>query len=308
MSEPSPTQHPTAQHPTAQQPVTGVIHDIGYRRYTGPRDGDARIAFSLYVTALKHAYGLGRSGRSKVLPFLLLGLTLLPAVIMVGVVAMFGFDEQVRTYAAYTNTVQVLVSIFAASQAPTIFSRDLRSRSIVLYLARPLSARTSALVRWAALATACLIFILAPQLVLYVGGLLSRLDAGDETLSFLKALPLDLLLAAMLASITGLIASMALRRGFAVVGSILAVLVVSTALSAVQAIAAEFDSPRTGEISGLFSPWALVNGLASVMDAGVEVITPPQGAVMVSAYVLAALLMAALPVLALVARFRKAGR
>lgn len=297
-----------SERPMGQQPATGVIHDIGYRRYTGTRESDGRIALSLYLTALKHAYGLGRSGRSKVLPFLLLALTVLPAVIMVGAVAMFGFGEQVMTYAEYTNTVQVLVSIFAAAQAPTIFSRDLRSRSIVLYLARPLSATTSALIRWAALATACLSFIVAPQLVLYAGGLLSRLGARDETVSLLKALPLDLLLAAMLASITGLIASMALRRGFAVVGSILAVLVVSTAVSMVQAISSEVGSERVGEIAGLFSPWSLVNGLAAAMDAGVDVITPPDGAAMVSAYVLAALLMAALPALALVARFRKAGR
>lgn len=291
-----------------EQPATGVIHDIGYRRYTGPREGDARIALSLYVTALKHAYGLGRSGRSKILPFLLLALTLLPAVIMVGVVAMFEFDEPVMSYASYTNTVQVLVSIFAAAQAPAIFSRDLRSRSIVLYLARPLSAATSALIRWAALMTACLIFILVPQIILYAGGLLSRLEADTETLSLLKTLPLDLLLAAMLASVTGLIASLALRRGFAVVGSILAVLVVSTALSMVQAISSEVGSERVGQIAGLFSPWSLVNGLAAAADAGVEVITPPEGAVMVTAYVLAALLTAALPALALVARFRKAGR
>lgn len=291
-----------------EQPATGVIHDIGYRRYSGPRDGDGRIAFSLYLTALRHAYGLGRSGRSKILPFLLLALTLLPAVIMVGVVAMFGFDEPVMSYASYTNTVQVLVSIFAAAQAPAIFSRDLRSRSIVLYLARPLSAATSALIRWAALATACLIFVVAPQIVLFAGAALSRLDASTETLSLLKTLPLDLLLAAMLASVTGLIASMALRRGFAVVGSILAVLVVSTAVAMVQAISSEVGSERVGEVAGLFSPWSLVNGLAAAADAGVDVITPPDGAMMVSAYVLVGLLTAALPALALVARFRKAGR
>lgn len=292
----------------SEQPATGVIHDIGYRRYSGPREGDARIALSLYLTALRHAYGLGRSGRSKILPFLLLALTLLPAVIMVGVVAMFGFDEPVMSYASYTNTVQVLVSIFAAAQAPAIFSRDLRSRSIVLYLARPLSAAASALIRWAALATACLIFVVAPQIVLYAGAMLSRLDASTETLSLLKTLPLDLLLAAMLASVTGLIASMALRRGFAVVGSILAVLVVSRAVAMVQAISSEVGSERVGEVAGLFSPWSLVNGLAATADAGVDVITPPDGAVMVSAYVLAGLLTAALPALVLVARFRKAGR
>ena len=44
---------------------TGVIHDLGYRRYDGPRDGVAIIARTLYVTGLRYAFGLGRSGKSK---------------------------------------------------------------------------------------------------------------------------------------------------------------------------------------------------------------------------------------------------
>lgn len=57
---------------------SGVIHDIGYRGYDGPREGTGALALSLYVTGLRHAFGLGRSSRSKVLPFLLLGLGALP--------------------------------------------------------------------------------------------------------------------------------------------------------------------------------------------------------------------------------------
>ena len=36
------------------------------------------------------------------------------------------------------ENIQVLVTLFAAAQAPVLVSRDLRHRSIVLYLARPL--------------------------------------------------------------------------------------------------------------------------------------------------------------------------
>ena len=60
---------------------SGVIHDLGYRRYDGPRDGTATIARTLYVTGLRHTYGLGRSGKSKILPFILLamaGVVVLP--------------------------------------------------------------------------------------------------------------------------------------------------------------------------------------------------------------------------------------
>ena len=52
----------------------GVIHDIGYQRYTGPRLGRGYITRSLYVHSLRSAFGLGRSGKAKVFPFIVVGL------------------------------------------------------------------------------------------------------------------------------------------------------------------------------------------------------------------------------------------
>ena len=127
--------------PDAGRP--GVIHDLGYRHFDGIREGTPAIARNLFVTGLRHAYGLGRSGKSKVMPFLLLAMSLLPATIVVGVVVLTGLGELPVSYADYTNQTQLLVSLFAASQAPVLFSRDLRHRSIVLYFARPLSAPSS---------------------------------------------------------------------------------------------------------------------------------------------------------------------
>ena len=285
---------------------TGVIHDLGYRRYDGPRDGVGAIAATLYVTGLRHAFGLGRSGKSKVLPFLLLALSVVPATIVVGVVTFFGIGELPITYADYTNQTQLLVSLFAAAQAPVLLARDLRYRSIVLYLARPLPAHLIALTRWLSLATALVIFMLLPVLVLYVGGLLAGLDVSDQTTDLLKAAALLVLAAAMLAAITGLISSVSLRRGFAVVGSILALVVLPGVVTAVQAIASEEGAETVGVAAGLASPWSLVTGLADSWGAGVTVFTPPSGA-WVAAYVGMAVLVAVLGVGALVVRFRRVG-
>ena len=56
----------------SEQPAVsrGVIHDLGYRGYAGAREGTGAIARTLFLTGLRHCFGLGRSGRSKVLPFL----------------------------------------------------------------------------------------------------------------------------------------------------------------------------------------------------------------------------------------------
>ena len=247
---------------------SGVIHDIGYRGYDGPREGTGALVLSLYVTGLRHAFGLGRSGRSKVLPFLLLGLGALPAVIVIGVVTMVGLDELPISYAAYLSQIQMLVTLFAAAQAPVLVSRDLRHRSIVLYLARPLSPALFALTRWASLATAILVFTLLPTIVLYLGGLLAGLDAGEQTPVFLRSVALQVLLAAVLAGVTGLISAWALRRGFAVVASIVVLIVVAGVVRIVQEIADYEVITTVGEVAGLFSPWALHNGLAEAWDAG----------------------------------------
>ena len=284
----------------------GVIHDLGYRHYDGVRDGTATIARTLFVTGLRHAYGLGRSGKSKVMPFILLAMSVLPALIVVGVVVLTGLDSLPVSYADYSNQTQLLISLFAAAQAPVLFSRDLRHRSIVLYLARPLAAEVFALVRWLSLTVAVWLFMSVPTLLLYLGAMLSGLDKSDQTTSLLKAVALQVLLAMLIAGISGLISSVSLRRGFAVVGSVMALIVLAGVVTAVQAISAEEDADSAATIVGLFSPWSLYSGLANAWDAGIDTFVPVDGAWPL-AYALVALLLVAGTLLGLVARFRKVG-
>jgi ABC-2 type transport system permease protein len=48
---------------------SGVIHDIGYQRYTGPRLGRGYAIRSLYLHSLRTAFGLGRSAKAKIFPW-----------------------------------------------------------------------------------------------------------------------------------------------------------------------------------------------------------------------------------------------
>ena len=240
-------------------PRPGVIHDLGYRHYEGRRDGTGTIALTLFTTGLRHVYGLGRSGKSKILPFLLLGMSALPAVIVVGVVVLTGSSELPITYAGYVNQTQLLISLFAAAQAPVLFSRDLRHRSIVLYLARPLSAPIFAITRWLSLTVSHPGS--SPRSRRCCSSSVPCSPASTSPTrrpSLLKALCLQVLLAILLAGITGLISSVSLRRGFAVVGSVMALIVLSGVVTAVQGISDAEDSEGIGVVAGLFSPWSLL--------------------------------------------------
>ena len=113
-------------------------------------------------------------------------------------------------------------------------------------------------------------------------------------------------LPAYVAGISGLISSVSLRRGFAVVGSVMALIVLTGVITAVQAISAEEDADAVATTVGLFSPWSLYTGLADAWDAGVDMFVPVEGAWPL-AYVLVAVLLVGATLLGLVARFRKVG-
>lgn len=257
----------------------GVIHDIGYRPYSGPRLATGDAARSLFGTGLLNAYGIGRSGKAKALPMVLLAMMVVPAAIMVAVMVTLGLTEGFLDYGSYPVTMMLLIVIFVAAQAPVLFSRDLRSGAISLYLARPLSATAYALVRWASLFVAILVFIVLPVIVLYIGALTAEADVGEHTADFLAALVGIILLAAVLATLSGLVAAHTRRRGLSVGVTIIALLVSTGVVTAVMGIAEAQGNETVGLLAGLFSPFSLVDGVqAALLDGQSSFLTPPEGA------------------------------
>lgn len=309
MSSPSDAPSTPESRESPSRP-TGVIHDLGYRPYGGPRLGEGPVAWSFFVTGLRNTYGLGRSARSKVLPMILLGLMLLPALILVGVLVqakdILDLDEQIVAYSTYPLTTQLLISVFVASQAPALISRDLRFRTITLYLARPMRRSVYVLVRLASLSVATFVLIGAPLLLMYLGGLLADLPPGRETGRFLGAIVGAALLAACLAGLAALVAALTIRRGLAVTAVIVVLLVSYTVVSTIQGIAVGAEREIVGEVAGLFSPYTLVNGLqVFLFDSPDATPTPPSSDAMGVVYVVATLLTVLGSIGGLLLRYRK---
>jgi len=297
-------------HPSDPRGIAprGVIHDIGYRPYTGPRVGDWTVARSLFVTGLRNCYGLGRSGKSKVLPLLLLVFMVLPALVLVAVMVQTKVDEQLLPYARYAMVTQLLVSVFVAAQAPALISRDLRFCTITLYFARPLRRSTFALVRLASLTVAVFVLLVAPLLLLLAGGLLADLTVWGQVRDFLAAAAAVLVLAAILAGLSGLVAAVTTKRGLGVAAVIVVLLVSYTVVSSIQGIAVDQHEDTLGQAAGLFSPFTLVDGLQHwAFGAPGSTAAPPEGAGMGVAFLLVTLLAMAGSVGGLLLRYRKAG-
>lgn len=289
---------------------TGVIHDLGYRPYHGPRLSPGSVAWSFFLTGLRNTYGLGRSARSKVLPMMLLGLMLLPALILVGVLVqardLLGLDEQIVAYSTYPITTQLLVSVFVAAQAPALISRDLRFGTITLYLARPMSRPAYVLVRMASLTVATFILVGLPLLVLYVGGLLAELPFGRETGRFLGAGLGALLLAACLSGLAALVAALTVRRGLAVAAVIVVLVVSYTVVSTIQGIATETGTDTVGEVAGVFSPYTLANGVqVFCFDSPAATESPPDSTAMGLLYIAAVIVTILGSLVALMFRYRR---
>ena len=124
----------------------GRVYDLGFRRYEGPREGRRRAVLSVYKDGLRAAMGLGRGGRAKVLPWVFIGASLLPAFIMALVAGSLDrlasdFDpSSIPTLSDYYSIASVVLLLFAAVVGPELFCPDRRNKVISLYLVRPLTA------------------------------------------------------------------------------------------------------------------------------------------------------------------------
>ena len=281
----------------------GAIHDIGYRHYDGPRMGPSYIQRSLFVETFRGAYGLGRSARSKVMPFVLLAVMVLPALVVGIVTSYVGLDSLPMSYTGYVMTLSVAVTVFLGSQSPVVMSRDLRFRVVALYFSRPLSRRQYVQAKYAGMATALFLLLGLPITLLLAGALLAELPLGEQLPDYFRAMAGAALYALVLGGIGLVVAAMTPRRGVGV-AAVVGVLLISSGLqAAVMAILGERDSGY----SGLISPFTLVDGVvAGVFGADSSIGLEPPG--LVGALVFAAVALAVIVACyaILVARYRKA--
>ena len=247
--------------PTSEPPAGASLFDIGYRHYDGTRLGRAYIRRSLYSQSLRGAYGLGRSGKSKVLPMILLAAMVVPALIMDAVTIYAHLAKLPVEYTRYAIFLQAVIGLFLAGQAPQAVSRDLRFKTVPLYFSRPLERIDYVTAKFAATASALFVLTGIPLLVLYAGALLAKLGFWSQTADFAKGLVSVALLSLLFAGIGLVLAALTPRRGFGVAAVIAALVISYGAVSTLQGIAySQGHGTVTGWL-GLLSPITLIDGV-----------------------------------------------
>jgi len=293
--------------PSASRVPTGAIHDIGYRHYEGPRLGAGYIRRSLFVETLRGAYGLGRSARSKVMPFLLLGVMVIPAVVVGIVTSYISLASLPIGYTEYVVTFQVAVTVFLGSQSPAVMSRDLRFRVTALYFSRPLSRQQYVQAKFAGMTGALFLLMGLPLTLLLAGALLAELPLGEQLPDYLRAMAGAAIYALVLGGVSLVVAAMTPRRGVGVAAVVGVFLVLSGLQAAVMAMAGEFGNDAFSGYTGLISPYTLVDGVvAGLLGAESSIGQEPPGAIGAAVFTVVTVLLVAGCYAALVARYRKA--
>ena len=282
-------------------PVTrsGNIYDLGYRRYEGPRLGRAHAIRSLVSHSFRTAFGLGRGGRAKVAPVIFGAMAVLPAVLVVGVlaiVARLGIDRDLEGFglvgfSSYFGAISAIIALFCAAQAPELFGRDQRHGVLPLYFARAVRRSDYALARLVGFCLALLVLLLLPMAILFLGRVLLSADVAAGLAANLPNVPPVL---AQALTIAGLLGGMSMavsaftpRRAYATAG-IIALFVLP---GIVSSIVIELGSGTIGNLLVLLSPSSVIDGTNVLFfdlgpDTGFFFFEFPQWTFLVSAVVL----------------------
>lgn len=144
------------------------IHDLGYRRYEGGREGASAAWRALFWQGFRAMFGLGRGAKTKLVPVFVIVVSHLPALAMVAAASAAQGMVPVR-YGRIVIGALPLIMLFAAAQTPEILSRDQQHRVLPLLLTRDITRFSYASARYAALVLALFFVALGPMLLLYIG-------------------------------------------------------------------------------------------------------------------------------------------
>lgn len=238
--------------------MTGTVFDIGYRNYTGAREGRGRAWRAVFKDGVRIAVGLGRGPRAKALPWFFLAVLtaigLVMAIVAGAANAMSGPGSAERanlpSHSDFYGIASIIMYVFGAVVAPELLCRDRRDGVIHLYLVRPLTGSDYVIARWMAFLVVMIAAAWLPQIILFLG-----LSGGDPSPGLYlqrhwrdipRFLVSGLAMAAYITTLAMLTASFTTRRAYAAV-FLVGLIVISAPFTV--GLAEEIDGPAGQWIS-----------------------------------------------------------
>jgi ABC-2 type transport system permease protein len=240
---------------------SGTVFDIGYRSYTGVREGSDRSRRAVFKDGVRIALGIGRGGKAKVLPWFFITVLVMIGLVMAlmaGAARKYLGEDMTQSlnlpsHGQYYSIAVMVMFVFASMVAPELLCRDKRDGVMNLYLVRPLTGTDYILSRWMAFLAVMLASAWIPQLILFLG-----LSMGDPLpMTYVRQHWMDvprfltsgLIMAAYITTLALLAASFTTRRAYAAV-FLVGLFVISTPFT--LGLAQELD-PSIGKWVSMFN-------------------------------------------------------
>jgi ABC-2 type transport system permease protein len=208
------------------------ILDRGYRKYDGPRTGVRGAVRAVVVHSAQRALGMRRSVWAKILPVATIGFAYLPAIVFVGIIALFPksdvASEALPSYGDYYGFTIAAIMVFVALVAPEVLCTDRRSGMLGVYLAAPLDRDSYLAAKAIAIASVLSIVCLGPPLLMLIANVLQSTGPdglGDISLTFTRVVGTGVLETLLFTGITMGVTSLTDRKAIAAAAIILLFLV-----------------------------------------------------------------------------------
>lgn len=204
------------------------ILDRGYRKYDGPRTGVPGAIRAVVLHSAQRALGMRRTIWAKVLPIATIGFAYLPAIVFVGIIALFPksdvASEALPSYGDYYGFIIAAIMVFVALVAPEVLCTDRRTGMLGVYLAAPLDRDTYLLAKAAAISAVLSIVCLGPPLLMLIANVLQSTGPdglGDIGLSFARVITTGAVETLLFTGITMGVTSLTDRKAVAAAAIIL---------------------------------------------------------------------------------------
>jgi len=194
------------------------IHDLGYRRYDGPRLGPSAAVLSLARHTFGALIGRRRSVWAKILTVAVAGFAYAPALVFLGFILLVPrelSDAVMPGGEEFLGILALPVLLFVVLGSPVALCPDRRSRLLSLYLASPLSRDTYLLAKAAAVATFLAIVTIGPNLLLLLGSILlgvGPVGIGDTLVAVLRVLGAGAVLSLLFGGLSLALSALSDRR------------------------------------------------------------------------------------------------
>lgn len=243
--------------------AAGTIYDLGYQHYSGPRYGRWHVIRTLTAFSFRAAFGTGRGGKAQAVPYIVLLLVFLPAVLQVGMASALGSTD-IISYANYLPAVTFFLALFAAAQAPEVIVADRQYGVLSLYLSRSLSTTDYVIAKLFAFTGAMFALTFGPQLLLFVGKIIVSADPWlmfTNTWKDLWPIAGGTFIAACYMAFIGLaLAAFSARRAYGS-ASVMAFFVFMPAIAGI--VGSIIQNPDDRRYATLGNPFLVITGFAN---------------------------------------------